>query len=231
MLTARPGREQMGARRQRGLSVVELLVGVTIGLFVVAAAALMVSSQLAENRKLLIETQLQQDLRATTDIITRELRRSAYRNELSIWRDASAGTVTENSFGTIVPASGSLITEIQFDYRRRAGDDYGAGFKKEGYVIKSRVSDQWETMTDEKVMKVLLFEIELSAPVSYQIPCPKLCPTGPPQGCWPDVQLRTAKVKLTGQSATDISVVRTLETQIRLRNDWVHFNGAQVCPA
>lgn len=231
MLTARLGQERMGGRRQRGLSVVELLVGVTIGLFVVAAAALMVSSQLAENRKLLIETQLQQDLRATTDIITRELRRSAYRNELSIWRDASAGAVTQNSFGTIVPASGSAITEIQFDYRRRAGDDYGAGFKKEGYVIKSRVSDQWETMTDEKVMKVLLFEIELSAPVSYQLPCPKLCPTGTPQGCWPDVQLRTAKVKLTGQSATDTSVVRTLETQIRIRNDWVHFNGAQVCPA
>lgn len=231
MLSRPIRRASIASRRQRGLSVVELLVGVTIGLFVVAAAALMVSGQLAENRKLLIETQLQQDLRATVDIITRELRRSGFRNELSIWRDGSAGSVTQNSFGTIVPASGEDITDIQFDYRRRAGDDYGAGFKKEGNVIKSRVSDQWETMTDEKVMKVLVFEVDLSAPVSYQLPCPKLCPSGTPQGCWPDVQLRTATVKLTGQSATDASVVRTLQTQVRIRNDWVHFNGGQVCPA
>lgn len=217
-------------RNQRGLSVVELLVGVTIGLFVVAAAALMVSTQLSENRKLLIETQLQQDLRATVDIITRELRRTGYRNELSIWRDGATSSVTQNAYGAITPANGMGISDIQFDYRRRSGDDYGAGFKLEGYVIKSRVSDQWETMTDEKVMRVTAFTIDLSAPISYVLPCPALC-TGGTQSCWPDVQLRTATVTLTGQSATDANVVRTLRTQVRMRNDWIHFNGAEVCPA
>ncbi len=58
------------------MSIVELMVGVTIGLIVVAAASLIMSGQLVENRKLLLETQLQQDLRAAADIITRELRRA-----------------------------------------------------------------------------------------------------------------------------------------------------------
>lgn len=228
MLTlSKPGAVRL-ARGQRGLSIVEMMVGITIGLFVVAAATLMVSSQLTENRKLLIETQLQQDLRATLDIMTRELRRASYRDELSIWRDG-ASTVSANAYGVITPPSGVGLSDIEFDYRRRAGDDYGAGFKLEGYVIKSRVSDQWETMTDEKVMKVTAFTIDLAAPITYPLPCPKLC-TGGTQTCWPDVQLRTATITLTGQSATDASVVRTMRTQVRLRNDWVHFNGAQVCP-
>ena len=60
---------------QRGLSIVELMVGIAIGLIIVAAASLLMSGQLNENRRLLAETQLQQDLRAASDIITRELRR------------------------------------------------------------------------------------------------------------------------------------------------------------
>lgn len=63
-------------RQQAGLSIVELMVGIAIGLIVVAAATVMVSTQLSENRRLLLETQLQQDLRATADIVTRELRRA-----------------------------------------------------------------------------------------------------------------------------------------------------------
>ena len=73
--TRAPGAWQ---RRQRGLSIVELMVGVAIGLFVVAAASMLVVTQLSDNRRLTLETQVQQDLRATADIITRELRRAGH---------------------------------------------------------------------------------------------------------------------------------------------------------
>ena len=52
---------------QRGLSIVEMMVGIAVGLIVVAAATLMVAGQLADNRRLLLETQVQQDLRASAD--------------------------------------------------------------------------------------------------------------------------------------------------------------------
>ena len=51
------------------------MVGVAVGLFVVAAASMLVATQLSDNRRLTLETQVQQDLRAAADIITRELRR------------------------------------------------------------------------------------------------------------------------------------------------------------
>jgi type II secretory pathway pseudopilin PulG len=69
-------RQALRARAgQRGMSLVELMVGITVGMFVVAAAATLVSSQLVDNRRLMLELQVQQDLRATADIITRDLRR------------------------------------------------------------------------------------------------------------------------------------------------------------
>lgn len=74
-----------GGARQRGLSLVELMVGITVGLFVVAAAATLVANQLSDNRRLLLETQVQQDLRATMDIITRAVsspKRNTRFNEL-----------------------------------------------------------------------------------------------------------------------------------------------------
>ena len=53
---------------QRGLTLVELMVGLAVGLFVLAGATLVVSSQLNDNRTLLLETQIQQDLRAKARI-------------------------------------------------------------------------------------------------------------------------------------------------------------------
>lgn len=68
-----------GKRRQsHGLSIVELMVGITIGLFILAGTTLMLTSQLSDNRKLLLEAQIQQDLRATADMISRDIRRAGY---------------------------------------------------------------------------------------------------------------------------------------------------------
>ena len=95
--------ERKSARgRMRGLSLVELMVGVAVGLFVVAAAALMASGQLSDNRRLLLETQLQQDLRATVDIVTRELRRTGY------WASPQSG-VPSPTEGTVVGNPSQLL--------------------------------------------------------------------------------------------------------------------------
>ena len=68
MTALRPTPPSRIARRPpRGVSIVELMVGITIGLFILAAATVMLTSQLADNRRLLLEAQVQQDLRATAD--------------------------------------------------------------------------------------------------------------------------------------------------------------------
>lgn len=218
-------------RLQAGMSIVEFMVGVALGLLVVAATALMVSGQMVENRKLLLETQIQQDLRAATDIVTRELRRSSYFGGTTgqLWYEGRTAAIAENAFGAITPSSGT-VTEVNFAYRRRSGDEGPYGYKLEGEAVKSMLGAEWQVLTDTNVMLVTGFSVTINPAEVYQLPCPKLCADGT-QNCWPELQMRTATVTVTGQSRTDTNVTRTLSTDVRLRNDWTHFNGAEVCPS
>ena len=115
----------------RGLSLVELMVGIAVGMFVVAAAATLVATQLTENRGLQLELQVQQDLRATADIITRELRRGA---SLASFGDATSYVWTpgvpwifiyNNTVAT--PASG-VTEEVTFTQARSPGGRGSSGF-------------------------------------------------------------------------------------------------------
>ena len=76
------------------------MVGVAIGLFVVAAATMLVATQLSDNRRLMLETQVQQDLRATADIIARELRRAGHwaKARDGVWYEGNAAAVRDNPY-------------------------------------------------------------------------------------------------------------------------------------
>ncbi|MBC7956050.1 MAG: prepilin-type N-terminal cleavage/methylation domain-containing protein, partial [Cytophagales bacterium] len=63
-------------RHQQGLSIVELMVGMAIGLVIVAAALFALTHHLRTNQSLLIEARLMQDLRTASDLIARDLRRA-----------------------------------------------------------------------------------------------------------------------------------------------------------
>lgn len=220
---------------QRGLSLVELMVGIAIGLIVVAAASLVVSTQLSDNRRLLLETQLQQDLRASADIITRELRRSGYWNvaQRGVWYDDDPDpTVLANAFAPVTPASG-VATQVDFRYMRRPGDQGPFGFKLEGGAIKSYLGAAWQQLTDAQVMLVTAFNVTSDDPQSFQLTCPRLCADGT-QDCWPVLTMRNLRVDITAQSRSDPSVQRTLTARSRVRNDLVQFNDpidpTKVCP-
>ena len=233
MLTRRHRTSGSRPAGQRGLSLVELMVGIAVGLIVVAGAVLIVSTQLGNNRRLLLETQLQQDLRATADIITRELRRVGYWHvhETGLWYTGTVG-VAENPFSAVTPASGAT-SDLEFYYRRRLGDTGPFGFKLDTGVIRSRIGGGWQDLTDGRVMQVTAFTIDVGTPQTYVLPCPRLCADGT-GGCWPTMELRTATVAIAVQSATDPAVVRNLTSSTRLRNDRIRFNDplfpTRVCP-
>lgn len=231
--TPHSSRRSSAVRGQRGLSMVELMVGSAIGLVVVAGAALMVSTQLSENRRMLVETQLMQDLRAAADIITRDLRRSSYTPNArqQVWYpNKDAGDWSENTFGDILTAPGNDLTELQYRYRRRSGDEGPFGFKQDGYVLRSLIAGQWQPLTDERVLQVTNLDIDLPAPTVTQIPCPRTCDAAGSTACWPEVHSRTVSISITGRSTVDAQVQRTLQTQVRLRNDYTKFNGVTACP-
>jgi len=228
------------SRRQRGLSLVELMVGITIGLFVVAAASLVVTSQLTDNRRMLLELQVQQDLRATADVITRELRRAGGRELAAngVWSEATP--VTANPFGTITLISS--YTEVRFNYERGI-DLQELGFKLVNDnvnninvgVIRSHIGTGWQDLTDKSTMDVTAFTVKPRIPeIKEVIACPKICPTGNFDSCWPRLNVRAYVVTIEARARTDARIQRRLQSEVRLRNDQFEFgtglSAAQPCP-
>lgn len=227
--------------RRRGLSLVELMVGIVVGLFVVAAAAMLVSGQLAENRRLLLDTQLQQDLRATADIVTRELRRTGAwgKSWNGVW---SAGTPAQDnalnhvSPSPAAPASAVTTSDITFGYERSVFQSGDWRFLKQGDLIRTKVDPgpnvPMQDLTDPNTMVVDTFDVTVEELGRVRIPCPKPCPGGG-VGCWPEQVVRDFVVDITAHARSDPSVTRSIRSRVRQRNDAVVFNvlpGPQACP-
>ena len=219
-------------RATRGLSLVELMVGIAVGLMVVAGASFVAVNQIGDNRRLLLETQIQQDLRAAADMVARDLRRAGY------WGAAETGTwqgsnpnVAPNPYRITSPsAPGPAVGEVTFAYSRGAEDgaiddaQEGFGFKLEGGVIKMRLGSAWQALTDANVLTVTRFDVALAEQTAQQA-CFKDCPGGG-TACWPAQAVRRFTVDIQGRAVADPAVVRSVRESVRLRND----GTAGACP-
>lgn len=224
-------------RAQRGLSLVELMVGVAVGLIVVAAASMLMSTQLGENRRLLIETQLQQDMRAAMDLITRELRRIGAQSEplalQGIWVAGGSGALkNEYAESPSATVSGTAVNNLAFGYQQPGVGFADFGFKLEGGVVKTRIGGNWQELTDANVLKVTSLAITPQNSGVRRLPCPKPCPDGT-TSCWPEVQVREFAVTMVAEARSVPGVNRSLTSNVRLRNDYLRFNTgtADLCPA
>lgn len=231
-----------GRRRQTGLSIVELLVGVAIGLVITAAATLLMSGQLVENRRLLTETQLQQDLRAAADIMAREMRRAGGSNELgsldSIWYPGSIQVVNNAMAQALDVVS---PTSVEFEYFPGPFDGPPppmglSRFSLQSERIKTEMGGGPQDLTDPNIMRVTAFAPNVTSDSSAAIvlPCPNLCPLpGGGTACWPSFEVRkvTIEVRAVAQRASDVQ--RALSSTVRLRNDRVAFFSPltnEMCP-
>lgn len=237
----RPARwpRRAGWRYSRGLSIVELLVGVAIGLFLLAGASAMLVSSIISSRGLLAEARVNQNLRSAADLITRDLRRAGY------WENAMAGTTTTGTASTANPNAGISASTgsstITYSLARDAAagraanntleDDEKFAFGLSAGAIQMQVgSSTWQAVTDVNVLTMTALTI---TPVETSLDirdscaiaccdavsgtCAAINVTVPP-GC-PKITVRRYDISLTGQSTTDSAVVRTLRTSVRVRND------------
>ena len=231
----RSGRDR-GRARQQGMSLVELMVGVALGLFIVAGAATVASTQLADTRRLVVEAQVQQDLRASIDLMTRALRRAAYWNNSPavIWSPAAAAAANPNDTVTVVPNTEADIAWSGANVLgfRLSGAPVGILQMKDG-------GGGWQALTDSVTLNVTSLGLQLvavspsatSAPATQAMACPAICADGT-TACWPTIVVREIKLTITGQSLSDPNVVRTVVSSVRLRNDQIVNNngGGPLCP-
>lgn len=231
-----------GPRRaaQRGLGLIEMMVGITVGMIVVAGASVMMVNQVNEHRRLMLETQVQQDLRAVGDLVLRDLRRSGYWAvpQRGIWAPeaggAAAATPITNPYSVTTPTAQSTVSEIRYAYSRESSDaenntansaTESFGFKLEDNTLKFRLGNAWQPLTDPGTLVVTAFNVTLNVQnVSLADACEVDCAGA--ANCPPVQQVRNFTVLLQGRAAHDAAVVRTVRLVSRLRNDRI----VGVCP-
>jgi type II secretory pathway component PulJ len=219
--------------RQRGLSLVELMVGIALGLFVVAGASLVVSTQLGENRRMLLETQIHQDLRATADIITRELRRAGTVRDLAalqrVWFAGGPPPAAQTG-GAVIVSGGVDTAEVCYSYHRIAGaDNQPLGYRHVaatgtlGGGIQSRLAaGGWQDLTDRNTLNVTAFRVQQNVSAEL-VAMPSECPPGAAglAQCVSQLRVRDLLIEIEGEARTDATVRRSVSSRVRLRNDLV----------
>lgn len=228
-------------RAQRGLGLVELMVGITIGLIVAAGASFVAVNQINEHRRLMLETQIQQDLRGAADLIQQDLRRAGFRGraQLGVWKPASGvGTPLEEPAEAATPSPYSAVEKVDdettrsLEYRYARLQSTGAAVANNEYFgikwdrarktlylqLGRRADDQpnWQPITDPDTLEVIDFNIDVTEQsIDLEGFCERPC-TG--AGC-PRQLVRRVDYSIRGQAKHDAAVVRTLSGTERIRSD------------
>jgi len=226
---------------QRGISLVELMVGIAIGMIVVAGASVMMVNQLADHRRLILETQIQQDLRAAADLMLRELRRAGSwaTPQRGVWAPGDAITAPiSNPYAVTTPLEATdTSSQVEYSYSRHDDRSKSApaapednvlessketfGFRLTNGVLQFRLGDKWQPLTDDKTLVIRAFNVKLNVQkldlgAFCHVPCPVGSTTCPPQQ-----ELRRFDITLTGQAVHDEAVQRTISVSSRMRNDHI----------
>ena len=234
-------------KRQRGLGLVELMVGITIGLIVAAAASVVMVNQVTEHRRLMLNTQIQQDLRAASSLIVSDTRRSGFwaAPQTAVWSPGQS--VSSNPYqvkgGCSLESDGQYLLVYAF-----SGSDYGItvsakpnpqlanvkaaeyfGLRRSGDTLQfmfgcgSDGGPNWQPLTDPNVVAIKGFSYHAAdQAVDLGDYCSKVC-TEP--NC-PRLVVRRYDITLAGEATNDPRVKRELHISSRQRSDAIR--GA--CP-
>lgn len=222
--------------RYSGVSLVELLIGVAISLVILLGALVAFAHNLNASRQVILEARLSQDLRAISQLISRDLKRAGF-SPISV-QNILAQPPTPNPHTTItVPTSGGITTlPLSYEFGRivitetqtgttEAIETQAAAFTIDNngvmFVAINGGADQ--ALNDPNTVLITGLSID---PTTTAVPLGQLCASPCTGSNCPAMLIRRFDFILSGRSTADATLVRTVETSVRVRND--QLQGA--CP-
>ena len=210
--------------RQRGLSLVELLVGIAIGLFVVAGATTLFVSYLKNNRTLLQETRVNQDLRAAADLIARDLRRAGYwqQAQLGVWYKDGPVATTPNPYSAVAAPSATDATYVYSkDTDLIVQNNESFEFRLIDGAIETKVGTGYQQLTDPGATVIDAFQVALvsQTPIALASYCPGSACSAT-AGC-PFQTIRNFEIVMRGHARGENAISRTIRQEVRIRNDQI----------
>lgn len=216
---------------QVGWTLVDLMVGMAVGLFLCAVAGTLMLSQWREHRHLLAETLLQQELRNAIALMRHEVHRSGAdpaahelmpeRGRLPS-RPAVAPRLQLLLGGAPIPDE-SAGDGLRLVYvRAEAGEArrrIERGFRLQGTQLQYLLEHSWQPWSDSNTVRFIRMEVRLAGSEGS---LPDACPcAGSPRevrSCDTRLQAQTLHVLLVGQSRLDPHTVRSISSSIHVRN-------------
>ena len=196
---------------QRGLSMIELMVGATIALFITAAGSTLLVGQLRDSRALMLDVRLTQELRNASELIARDLRRAGY--------SGHAGTGA-NPYAYTAAAAPADALSLRYSMDTSENDHVDVneefGFRRRNGAIEMQLGGNWQSVTDTNVVTVTDFSVTpLIAETAIVSPCPTR------------LQSRSVAIVITAALAIDPRVTRSVRTTTHVRADML----AESCTA
>jgi prepilin peptidase dependent protein B len=230
--------------RQQGLSIIEVMVALAASMVVIGAVVAFAASMSQATAQSVRYSRINQDVRASMDLITRELRRAGSnvqairqvgRGQTSIeFSDILVGSEDGDVLGECVmfgydsiengvPRTPGAVDDAEWRGFRRS-ETAGRGFiemRRGGGGIGERCDSDdhdWVRITDPSLIDITLLEFDLEPSfraIGDQMPDP-----GNPAAMldlW--VEVRIIDIRMEARLVSDPDVVRTSQQRVRVRAD------------
>ena len=222
-------------KRQSGVTLIETLIGLALSMVVVSSMVALMSNSLGSATRIIQMTQLNDELRNTMSMLTRDMRRANYNaNAYKCYANSDCGTDgTTNQIGEVlidddptVEIGNCMVYNLDRDQDgdgSSTGDGAG-GFRLSNGAIEMWVGDaspaacgtahaNWVAMTDIDFVNITEFELDKRNSVEGSIT--------EEGGSTVSQRSRQIKVTILGELILDPTITRTIEDTIRVRNDLI----------
>ncbi|OZB06292.1 MAG: hypothetical protein B7X54_02755 [Idiomarina sp. 34-48-12] len=199
--------------KQRGLSLVELMITITLGLILMAALTSVFSATLGTNSRSLQLSQLQEESTAVMDLLMGDLRRAGYRGNahLLVVDPDNAVTAFNNTITVSQHPSEVASSCLLFEYDADNDAVHDGAVEQFGYRLRNGQvqrrqagatcdQDGWEGLTSPDLIQVDVLEFILT------------------ERMLDDVNEQVVEVLMVVSLPSDAQVSREFATEVVLRN-------------
>ena len=216
---------------QYGFSLIELMISMSIGIFILGGVLGIFSNTVHSNAESLMTSRLQNVLRTSMAIMQNDIRRAGY------WENALATSGANNPFtaaGTDLRVlDGGTCILYTYDLNKNGIIDNNTeyfGFRLNGGKLEMRVSGttttdchvsntEWEPVTDSSVITIANLDFDTSSYV-----CTNLTNTADINCAAPSAgditqTIRQIAISMSGYVTKNTAIARSVAESVRVRND------------
>lgn len=221
-------------RKSRGFTLIELMIGMIVGLIVLSAVGYAFISSIRSAKDVLNSVKLNTEVSLVTDIITGELRRTGYW-PITGSGNSEYGTSASSGNDLVLYPGGSSASCVQYSYFNDSQSPIGKTYRAFGWVSGasgsylvtsssdssfpdcSGIDSSWTEFTDPDVLNIENFDLSLDCTVVAGSIAPSTdCSVA---GGSNSILSRVVTVSMAVSMVRDSTWKSSVEEQVKLQND------------